>query len=287
VPSQAAFVSPRGACDVTARVGQFSVESQADFGVIQGSVSEGVVPTAIPRLALQAESCQLLERRTLSCLPACVGAETCAEEGTCIPYPEQLSVGDVSILGLQRETRMSPLPPSNAYFAPGADNPPFASLSAVALLASGAGELPAFQLFGVGSEPLVEGPSWAIESGADLAIAWPAPSVDAGTQVLVELTLDQHGTTPLSLACEFEDTGSASIPRSIIERLISSGVSGFPSGRITRRTVDHVDLEIGCVEFVVGSTLSASISIAGYTPCRKQSDCPRGLLCNLALQRCE
>jgi hypothetical protein len=54
-----------------------------------------------------------------------------------------------------------------------------------------------------------------------------------------------------------------------------------------RRTADHVDLAIGCVDFVVGSPLAASVSVSGFTPCNGPADCPTGQTCNMALERCE
>jgi hypothetical protein len=155
------------------------------------------------------------------------------------------------------------------------------------LSASGAGQLAPFQLFGRGSEPLVDAPSWQLESGQDLSIEWPAPASGVETTVLVELTIDQHGASPLSLSCEFPDTGSAAVPAALIDRMIDSGVSGFPNGRITRRTADHVEVGAGCVDLLVGSPLAASISLAGYTPCNDADDCPSGQGCNLVLERCE
>jgi hypothetical protein len=126
-----------------------------------------------------------------------------------------------------------------------------------------------------------------LEAGAPLSLEWAAPTSKVATLVLVELTIDQHGTSPLSLSCELEDSGSATIPASIIDQLIGSGVSGFPNGRITRRTADHVQLEAGCVELVVGSPLAVSVAVAGYTPCNGPEDCPDEQTCNLPLERCE
>jgi hypothetical protein len=281
------FVVPRGPCDVADRVGGFSIEKQAQFGVVQGTVTDGVVPTAIPSLALSDGPCKLLERRTLACIPTCVGAETCGEAGACIPYPRQVSVGEVTVSGLTQETRMSPLAPGNSYFAPGADNPPYAVGREVVLSAAGAGERGAFQLFGMGSEPLIEAPRWQLAAGQDLSIEWPAPTSSVETTVLVELTIDQHGASPLTLSCEFPDTGSATVPASLVDRMIDSGVSGFPNGRITRRTADHADVAGRCVDLVVGSPLAASIGLAGYTPCNGPEDCPSGQDCNVVLERCE
>jgi len=282
-----AFVAPRGPCGLEARVGSFAIEKQVQFGVVQGSIADGVVPTAIPRLALEEGACRLLERRTLACIPACVGAETCGEDGSCIPYPRQVSVGTVSIAGLTKETSMSPLQPGNTYFSPGADNPPYAVGSEIVLSASGDGERAPFSLFGLGSEPLAQAPSWQLVAGAGLDVSWSAPTSEVATTVLIELTIDQHGASPLTLSCELPDTGSAVIPSAIVNRMIDSGVSGFPNGRLMRRTVDHVDLDVGCVELVVGSPLAANVSVAGFTPCNTSADCPSGQTCNIALQRCE
>jgi hypothetical protein len=281
------FVTPRGPCEVDSRVGRFSVEKQVDFGVVQGTVSDGVVPSAIPALVFEQGNCQLVERRNLVCLPACVGSETCGEAGTCIPFPRQISVGDVAISGLTKETLMSPQQPGNSYFAPGADNPPYQVQGEVVLSASGATDLPAFQLFGVGSEPLAQAPTWVLEAGTDLLVEWAAPTADVAATVLVELTIDQHGTSPLSLSCEFPDTGGASVPAGVIDRLIGAGISGFPNGRITRRTADHVDIAAGCVELTVGSPLAASVSVSGHTPCNGAGDCPEGQTCNVPVQTCE
>lgn len=286
-PPRPSFVVPRGPCDLDARVGRFSVEKQADFGVIQGSVAEGVVPTAIPTVVFEDGNCELHRRRTLSCVPACVGAQTCGDSGSCIPYPRQVSAGEVTLWGLTRETVMTPQAPGNAYFAPGADNPPYEPAAEIVLFAAGAGSVPSFLLSGVGSEPLERAPSWQLSRGGALDIEWDGPASAVETEIVVELTLDQHGASPLSLICAFEDTGRASIPASVIDQLITSGVSGFPNGRITRRTADHVDLEMGCVELVVGSPLAASITVSGYTPCTAAGDCPGGQVCNLPLQRCE
>jgi hypothetical protein len=246
-----------------------------------------VVPTAIPDVVADDGRCRLLERRNLACFPACVGMEACGESGTCIPFPRQVSVGEVNITGLTRATVMSPLMPGNSYLAPGATNPPYGVESPIVLSAAGDGTIPAFQLFGIGSEPLEAAPTWLLTPGSDLVIEWPAPTADVASTVLVELTIDQHGITPLSLSCELEDTGTATIPAATVDRLIASGVTGFPNGRITRRTADHIDLAIGCVDLVVGSPLAASVSVSGFTPCDEPTDCPEGQACNLALERCE
>jgi hypothetical protein len=285
---QVGTMNLRGPCGIEAQVGRFSVEAQTDFGVVQGAVFEGVVPTSIPRLASQQGPCKVWERRNLTCTPACTGATTCGESGSCIPYPRQRSVGNVTITGLTRPTAMEPRMPGNNYFDPDADNPPFLVGSPIELTAEGAEGHRGFQLSGRGSAPLGSTkPAWLIEPGKDLKIEWAKSAADQGARVAVDLSIDQHGLSPLSLACEFEDTGMATIPATIVDRLFASGVSGFPNGGIFRRTADHVDVEQGCVELFVGSPLAAAVSVAGHTACKTPADCPSGKTCNLTLERCE
>lgn len=285
--SDSGFIEPRGDCTIDERVGRFSVEAQKDFGVVQGSVLEGVVPTSIPELVSEEGGCKVLKRRNLVCSPACIGAETCGEAGSCIPYPHQVSVGKVTIAGLTKPVAMEPQMPGAVYFAPGADNPPFGPGDEVVLSAEGAADTAAFQLFGVGSEPLQEAPTWVLEKGEDFELTWAAPSAGAKTRIAIELTIDQHGQTPLSLSCDLEDTGQGTIPAAILDQLITSGVSGFPNGRIQRRSVDHVELAAGCVELSVGSGRAATVRVAGFTPCKSDKDCPDDQTCNTLLEKCE
>jgi hypothetical protein len=278
-----------GSCPIATRVGRFSVEAQRDFGVVQGTVANGVVPTAIPDVIGDEGGCTVYRRRNLFCAEACVGTETCGEDGQCIPYPSQVSVGTVTISGLTQPVEMQPLEPGNTYFAPGVDNPPFAPEAEIALVAAGTTEMPGFQLAGRGftALPSDEPPTWVLEEGADLSLTWAPPGGSVETTISVELTIDQHGLSPLSLVCQFEDTGSAEIPRSLVDQLITAGASGFPNGRIMRQTVDHANIAVGCVELVVGSPVPATVRIAGFTPCNGPEDCPTGQTCNTAIELCE
>jgi hypothetical protein len=278
---------PKGTCAYENGVGRFSVEKQADFGVVQGTVADGVVPASIPELISDDGTCQILKRKNLFCTPACVGAETCGEAGTCIPYPLQISVGTVSITGLTKPTTMEPQVPGNTYFAPDADNPPFTPGSPIALSAAGdPGKVAPFGLISIGTEPLVANPDWAIAQGQALTMTWTAGSIPEA-KIAVELRIDQHGTSPLSLMCSFDDTGSATVPSTIIDQLITAGVTGFPNGRIIRRVVDKVDIEYGCVELVAGSPIIANVDVVGFTPCKNTQQCPPGQTCNLQIEQCE
>lgn len=281
-----AFVEPRGGCADAARVGRFFVEAREDQGVVQGAVADGVVPSSIPAVSLEEGDCRFLERRNLSCTPACVGSETCGEDGACVPYPRQLDVGTVDVTGLLEPLALEPQAPGNTYFAPQVANPPFSVGSEIVVAARGAGEVGAFALFGVGSAPLEDALTWTLEEGSDLAVAWTAAE-GSRARVFLELGIDQHGASPVTLSCSFDDTGVGVVPASVVDALIGAGVSGFPSGRLSRRTLDSVETAVGCVDLVVGSPRAATVSVAGFTPCDEPEDCPEGLACNLEIELCE
>jgi hypothetical protein len=181
---------------------------------------------------------------------------------------------------------LPPQNPGNGYFAPNADNPPFEVGGEVTLTAEGESGL-GFELKGFGSPPLGTKPTWLIEGGKSLSVQWQNSDAAARTTVTVELSVDQHGISPLTLACEFDDTGTASISATMVDRLLESGVSGFPNGRIFRRTADRVALDLGCVDLLVGSPLAADVTVAGVVPCKKDTDCPTAETCNVMQERCE
>jgi hypothetical protein len=281
-------VELNGRCPDATRVGQFTVEAQERFGVVQGSVNDGIVPTSVPDIVSDDGSCRLLRRRTLSCNPVCQAGQTCGDDGNCIPFPRQQSVGTVTIEGLVAAVSMEPRVPGNGYFAPSANNPPYVVDETVRLTAAGADGQTGFVLHGVGGEPLTEAPNWVLAAGQPFALTWPAPVGPINrSSVQVEMTIDQHGLSPLSLRCTFPDTGAATIASATIDQLINSGVTGFPNGKLTRLTADSVDGSDGCIELLVGSPIAPNVSVAGETPCNSTADCPDGQICDVPNQRCD
>ena len=86
----------------------------------------------------------------------------------------------------------------------------------------------------------------------------------------------------------FEDDGEGVVPAETLDTLIGFGLTGFPFGELSRRTVDHVDLDGGgCLQMAARSSRLGNVDIEGYTPCRRDEDCPEGQTCNEALERCE
>ncbi len=277
-----------GECTDDVHWGNFTVDSNEDYSYVTGAVSDGVVPASILTKVLESGDCRIWRRENPFCDPSCEPGYTCDFDGTCVPYPAAQDLGTVSVDGLVQAVAMEPVPPSYAYFDTSLPNPPWEAGALVTVRSTG-GAFDPFTLYGVAPVSLVPvSMSWVITEGEPLAVAWDAPTGPVRTEVALTLRIDQHGTTPSSIECVFADDGTGEVPADVIEELMAYGVSGFPAGDLARRTVDNGAVGAGgCVDLTVTSSRLAQVSISGYTPCRQDADCPDGLECNEAMERCE
>jgi hypothetical protein len=108
--------------------------------------------------------------------------------------------------------------------------------------------------------------TWMIARGQPTSIAWSPPvtplEADDGVKVTISINVDQHGTSPVTLLCEVDDTGSFQVPAALIDALLDEGISGLPQGHLHRRTADSVTIDPGCVELLVYSHRTADVTIA-------------------------
>jgi hypothetical protein len=268
-----------------AKVGEFRVELGASFTAVSGSIAAGVVPGDVRDVVAEAAACRLLRKRRLACIPSCTTGFTCGEGGACIPYPENLGAGAVTVTGLARPVKMNPDPVGKRYWDTTLPHPGFEPAADIQLGAAG-GELPPFALAGWGVTGL-ETPADALvlRPGTALALMWRAGPAGAA-RVQATLAIDQHGVTPATLVCDAPDSGSAEIPAALVDALIAAGASGFPTLTLTRQTVDAVTLPPGCVELVVSTTVERGLMVPGHVPCDSDTDCPGGRGCDLTRQTC-
>ncbi|MDJ0766113.1 MAG: hypothetical protein QNJ97_24230 [Myxococcota bacterium] len=275
-------------CALEDRLGGFEVTVLADYSSVQGIVNNGVLPASITTNELEQGGCILWKKHNLVCDPPCLAEETCDFDGTCIPFPLGQDLGTVTIDGLEKEIAMEPRAPGNNYFDTELPHPIFDISSRDIQLKTTTGYLDEITLHGAGSPAIQPQQSeLVVIPGQDLAIQWDLPPQDTRTVVIFALNIDQHGSTPITLKCEFEDNGEGLVPAAIIDALIDAGVTGFPSGRLSRGTVDAVQVAHGCVEFAVRSHKAIDINVSGYIPCTGPGTCPEGMTCNLETYLCE
>jgi hypothetical protein len=256
-----ATVELRGQCALDEHWGGFAIEAGADFSSISGKVEDGVQPVRLLEETLVDGDCRLLRRPNPQCDPACTAAEVCDLDDTCVPQPTTQDVGEVTLAGLVDEVAMTPVEPGNNYFATGLSHPVF-DPGALVTLTSTAGRYGELRLNGVGPESLtVLGDDWTVRAGAPLTVSWNAPAAGVRTTVRLELNIDQHGLTPVTVVCELADTGTATVSATIVDGMFDAGSSGFPRGSLTRRTVDSQSVDDGCIELVVATPRSHTLRV--------------------------
>lgn len=277
----------RGRCAVGTRTGDFSAVLEPDVTTVRGQVWDKPARSRILTEVARNGDCWLTKSENPRCSPSCSGTETCSADGVCVPVPISRSVGDVSILGLARPVKMSPLMPGNNYFVAGEFPAHGFEPGAAVLLEAVGADLKPFTLSGIGVAQLeLPEAAWLLERDEPFVVTWNAGAVPEAV-VRVAFNVDQHGTAPLVLGCETKDDGELSIDAGLINALLDAGVTGFPSGHVNRETVDSVRQGDACVELAIGAHVRRGLKVAGYTACVRQSDCPDGQTCNLQLQRCE
>lgn len=278
----------RGPCAAERRFGGFKVESNETEGytAVDGVVRDGVAPGTVPEVAGTEGDCRLFRARRLVCDPPCSAGTTCGTEGACIPQPLGQDMGPVTFRGLVAPLELLPLQPGNTYFFTRLPHPGF-TVGRVIHLSNTPGYLGPLSLSGVGVEPVTAlDASWILVEGAGMTLRWQPPAMAYGARVRVEINIDQHGRSPLTLVCDLPDTGEALLPVAATDALIAAGVTGFPSGRLTRRTVDSSEDAGRCVDFAVTSVRPVPVSVEGHIPCARDADCPVPQTCDLPIQQC-
>jgi hypothetical protein len=247
-----------GACPLADKVGTFDIAHREIYSAVTGDVANAVVPLTVLQPAESEGGCTLYRKVNPFCDPPCTAGDVCNHDELCVPFPTKLSAGTVTITGLTAELVMEPNV-VNSYQATEIDHPPFTAATPILLSAAGS-EVESFMLDGIGVEPLVvTDDSWTMVDGDPLAITWTAASGDGA--IKATFNVDQHGNSPVTMFCDFPDTGTATVPATLVEKLIEYGMSGAASGHLFRHTVDSVTISEGCVELNVFSHHQAQLAV--------------------------
>lgn len=273
-------VAPQeGLCAFPDRIGGFRVEDQTDFTVVNGAINDSVVPQDVFVPELSEGDCVLLGRPVLFCDPVCAAGETC--NGTeCVPFPRATDQGPIFISGAAECVEMQPAEPGFNYFFNTLPQPGMTPGADMQLDATN------FTLHAKGVEPIAfPSGDWVMVRGEELIIEWETTSAPA--KVAVSMSIDQHGSSPLRLDCLFDDDGSGTVPATLVDGLIDSGVTGFPAGLIERISADHTDIDAGCVDFAVSSRRPHGLDVDGFTPCSVLNpECPTPQVCDTNNEIC-
>jgi hypothetical protein len=279
----AASELPYQPCPAETEVGEFTIELGAGFTSFDGKVLDGVKASDVPSELARDGECRLVSLPRFVCAPACPSStQTCGENNQCVPLPVAHDVGTVTVSGLARALAMTandntgnyvPGPPALPHpgFAPGAD---------LRLAASG-GDYEPFELRGWGISAFETPPDPVpVTGGQPVAVTWTAPTEPGPARVYAKLNVNNHGSSDTWIECDFEDTGAATIPASLVDGLIAQGASGFPTLTLARRTASSTSIMPGCVQLIVKSEVDLDVTLAGLVSCADDdSVCPTGQTC--------
>jgi hypothetical protein len=272
-----------GRCDSRRALGHFEIERAADYTAVSGVVTDAVAPTMEPTLVERVGACQLLRRNNAFCDPPCGAGQFCSRDGRCLPYPKNVNVGTVSVHGLRQPLKMEPKG-NNQYFDTTLPADAVDENAPIRLEASG-GDGPPFAVEAPGIALLqLTAASNVIAAERDFVISWTSGRAPA--RVRVQVNVDQHGTTPVTVSCELPDSGQLMLEAALVSELLAFGVSGFPTLTVTRQAGGSTSLPAGCVGLDVISAARQALSIPGHTPCKRNADCPVGLGCDVASESC-
>lgn len=253
----------------------------AGYAQLIGTVQDKPNPGKIWTAAATAGDCRLMVGPTCS---ATCALPTVCDGATCVAGPAAKPVGTVTVTGLGAPISAAPNSQKN-YYAPttAAGFPPFAVGAEVQLAAAG-GDYAAFTLRGRGF-PLVETPATTLpfEKGKPFSVTWTAPPAPVASRMFMKVDIAFHGGVDAQIQCDLPDTGSATVPASLVDALLERGVAGFPSAFLIRRTVDSVDMGGKCIDFAITNTFNGTtgiqLAIPGVTSCNEDTDCAGGMTC--------
>jgi hypothetical protein len=244
----------RAAGEITAHESQLGEDGYQNRTVWGSIVEER---PRFHRLEMEEGSCRFWSWSVQTC-DDCEGI--CDAEGSCVPYPTQLSAGTLTVSGLV-DGSVTMAPSEYGYYPEqGFPDDLYEPGAAISASFAGGPDLMAFELEARGVDPieidLVDGGSelgdrdaLRLEDGSDLTLSW-APA-RPGTRVLLEIKSENQGHgLPIDalIECEGPDTGSLTVPRAMVEAFPLKGYAYICVGRdcpfstLTRYTWDRASV---------------------------------------------
>jgi hypothetical protein len=229
------------------------------------------------------------------CETPCGGSAVCVEDDVCHPYPTAISVGTVTLSGVQTtdgRTEFSMDPIASTYQPTGGIRlpyEPFAAGDEVKLTADG-GELSTFSITTSGIAPLeLTTTDIRVQSDTPIVLEWS--SGGGVSSIYVKIDISHHGGAKGLIECESADDGSLEVPSALVTELLDLGFAGFPTIVVTRRAVGSTQVSLGRIELLTSSKLERSVEIDGLVSCVPMADpslegCPAGQSCGTDL-RCQ
>lgn len=256
------------------------VSTFGDSASFAGKIYDGATPsTLLWTTSLESGDCRVEIPSTPFCSTPCGSSAACVATDTCMPYPSSKSAGTIHVSGVSSSsgTAFDITPVLNGYQAPAGTTlnlPPFIEGTDVTVAAN------SFSLTAKGVAPIaLAQTSYALQTGTSLLVDWTKGSENVPSKIELEIDISHHGGIKGKIVCETEDDGSIRIDGSLIDRLISLGVSGFPSITVQRRANAWGVISAGRVDLDIISSTEVGVTVPGLTSCTDDTQCPSGQTC--------
>ncbi|MBN1308218.1 MAG: hypothetical protein JXA18_09900 [Chitinispirillaceae bacterium] len=288
--------------DTTTTADTGAIESYGTFQImlreegvtaVLGRMYDGPLPSKPPvvwEVVETAGGCCLLKPRTPLCAEPCEWGYLCVEDDSCQLEPSAISVGTVTVNGLKLTNGTAAFSMDHIgfnYQPPITDTltyPPFNEGDVVTLSASGSQSISAFTLTARGFSPLeVLNESFPCADGQPIELKWTPPGLTGNTTIFVLVDISYHGGTKAKIECDCEDDGSLTIAASLLDKLKTYGISGYPKIEVSRKAV-AIDT-ITRAKMVIESKVTRFLEIPGIITCSSDEQCPEGQYC-AGDQRC-
>ena len=282
VPSELVFKP----CPAATDIGGFSMTliSEAVGAQLSGKVKDSVAPSDVISLLAQEGACRIEAVPNLTCGTMCANGTVCAGNNSCVPAPLAVSVGKINVTGLGSAVSIDDK--TTAYYTAIAKTsfPPYVAGNSVGLTSTGGVYAP-LSLAVRGIAPL-QVPDQALMVAQDqpLTVTWTAAPETAGAgNISITMDIAHHGGGVAQLKCDWPDTGSGTVPATLITQLLAQGTAGFPIITFVRESVDSATVAAGCVDFKVLSSVEKMLMVQGVTSCSDSAVppllCPAGQTC--------
>lgn len=261
------FETSRGTFRVIEGVHISEEEGPRPYGRLSGAIG-AEEPVSFHTETMREGNCRLLTFQVAQCDPYCDGI--CVDTNECVPWPTYASAGRVELEGLKSSLALVPEPPLD-YYNPSSFPVPedlFDTCDSITATAAGA-EVPAFSVSAVGVDDLspdVTGVNITLEDEKDFTLTWEPSGCDARVRLTLNAPNQAHGLPYAAIIeCDGPDTGSLTVPRSLIEAFPASSGQAIcvlidcPLSTFTRYTRGTASIGDDEVELIVASELQFGV----------------------------
>lgn len=270
--------------DLVAAVVEGGVEKAPAYTAVMGKIFDGATPAPVTwTVVAEGGGCRLLTPTVPFCNPGCGGGAACVEGGTCIRYPNPVSLGPVHVEGLDGGALDLAEVAGNYQPTARIPYPPLPEGAKVEITAPG-GALGPLHLESVGIAPLELTSRVQPVPGQPLALTWKPPARSDIGRIEITMDLSHHGGSKGKLECDVADTGALDIPAGQITALMEFGIAGYPTVVVSRVASGGATTRLGRATLRVVASVERAVEIEGLRSCTSNEQCPAGMTCQVDLK---